>query len=59
MNPQVLPNQIDPLARALNVGGRGQQDLLAFLHALDDPNFDRAIPGHVPSGLPVGGKIQR
>jgi cytochrome c peroxidase len=58
VNPRVGRDQIDPLARALNLGGRGQRDLLAFLRALDDPNFDRTIPARVPSGLSVGGRIQ-
>jgi cytochrome c peroxidase len=33
-------------------------DLIEFLHALSDGSFDRTIPERVPSGLPVGGKIQ-
>ncbi len=32
--------------------------IVAFLQALNDPNFDREIPETVPSGLPVGGNIQ-
>jgi cytochrome c peroxidase len=59
LNPQVSRDQIDPLARQLNMRGRGQGDLIAFLRALDDPNFDRTVPEHVPSGLPVGGQLQR
>jgi len=39
--------------------GRGQQDLIAFLRALDDPDFDRTVPAHLPSGLPVGGRLQQ
>ena len=58
MNAQVSRDQIDPLVRRLNMG-RGQRDLIAFLQALDDPNFDRTIPERVPSGLPVGGQLQR
>jgi cytochrome c peroxidase len=58
LNPQVSRDQIDPLARRLNMRGRGQRDLIAFLRALDDPGFDRTVPNHVPSGLPVGGRIQ-
>ncbi len=58
LNPQVTRDQIDPLARRLNLGGRGQGDLVAFLRALDDPDFDRTVPTLVPSGLPVGGRIQ-
>ena len=58
VNPQVSRDQIDPLARRLNMRGRGQRDLVAFLRALDDPAFDRTIPGRVPSGLSVGGRLQ-
>jgi cytochrome c peroxidase len=57
VNPLVGRDQIDPLARRLDMRGRGgQRDLIAFLRALDDPNFDRTIPSTVPSGLPVGGR---
>ncbi len=59
VNAQVSRDQIDPLARQLNMRGRGQQDLIAFLRALDDPDFDRTVPERVPSGLPVGGRLQR
>jgi cytochrome c peroxidase len=58
-NPLVSPGQIDPLVRQLDMRGGGQRDLIAFLHALDDPDFDRTVPVRVPSGLPVGGAIQR
>lgn len=58
VNPQVSRNQIDPLAQRLNMRGRGQGDLIAFLGALDDPGFDRTVPERVPSGLPVGGRLQ-
>ena len=58
VNPNVSRDQIDPLARALNMRGRGQRDLVAFLRALDDLSFDRTVPARVPSGLPVGGRLQ-
>ena len=58
VNANVSRDQIDPLARQLNMRGRGQQDLIAFLRALDDPHFDRTVPERVPSGLPVGGRLQ-
>jgi cytochrome c peroxidase len=58
INPEVSRDQIDPLARQLNMRGGGQGDLIAFLRALDDPDFDRAIPDRVPSGLSVGGQLQ-
>lgn len=53
---QVSGDKIDPLGRALD----GEVDdasaeLVAFLRALDDPDFDRGVPARVPSGLPVGG----
>jgi cytochrome c peroxidase len=54
----VSPDHIDPLARQLNMRGRGQPDLIAFLRALDNPNFDRTVPARVPSGLPVGGRLK-
>jgi cytochrome c peroxidase len=57
-NPQVTRDQVDPLARQLNMRGRGQRDIIAFLRSLDDPGFDRTVPERVPSGLPVGGKLQ-
>jgi cytochrome c peroxidase len=59
LNAQGPRAQIDPLVRQLNLRGRGQGDLVAFLRSLDDPQFDRTIPASVPSGLPVGGRIQR
>jgi hypothetical protein len=46
------------LVRQLNMRGRGQRDLIAFLRALDDPDFDRTIPDRVPSGLSVGGRLE-
>jgi cytochrome c peroxidase len=57
-NSQVSRDQIDPIARELNMRGRGQPDLLAFLRALDDPSFDRTVPERVPSGLTVGGRLK-
>ncbi len=33
-------------------------DIIAFLNALTDTNFDRTIPARVPSGLPPGGHIR-
>jgi cytochrome c peroxidase len=33
-------------------------DIIAFLNALTDSNFDRTIPARVPSGLPPGGLIR-
>ena len=59
LNPNVASDDLDPLLRQLNMRGRGQRDIIAFLQALDDPDFDRAIPARVPSGLQVGGRLDR
>jgi cytochrome c peroxidase len=40
-----------------NMNAREMADIIAFLGALSDPNFDRTIPDQVPSGLPPGGAI--
>ncbi len=58
INALVSRDQIDPLARQLNMRGRGERDIIAFLRALDDTDFDRTIPARVPSRLPVGGRLQ-
>jgi cytochrome c peroxidase len=34
------------------------QDIVAFLEALTDQNFERMVPARVPSGLPPGGLIR-
>ncbi|MFK7907566.1 MAG: cytochrome-c peroxidase [Chitinophagales bacterium] len=57
-NPNVNRNQIDNDARNLNLNNNDVQAITAFLGALNDDNFDRTIPNSVPSGLPVGGRIQ-
>lgn len=57
VNPSVSRDTLDPLLRQLNMRGRGQREIIAFLQALDDPGFDRTVPARVPSGLEVGGRI--
>jgi cytochrome c peroxidase len=55
-NTNVTRDRIDPLARQLRMRGGGRQnDLVAFLGALNDDGFDRTVPDRVPSGLKVGG----
>jgi cytochrome c peroxidase len=34
------------------------EDIIAFLNALTDANFDRTVPARVPSGLPPGGLMR-
>ena len=57
-NPNVAPGDLDPLLGQLNMRGRGQREIIAFLQALDDPGFDKTIPARVPSRLPVGGNLR-
>lgn len=57
-NPNVSREELDPLLRQLRGVDEDDENLIAFLEALSDPNFDRTIPPRVPSGLAVGGRIQ-
>ena len=58
VNPNVTPNQLDQDLRNLeNFNNNDTQDIIAFIEALNDPNFDRRVPGTVPSGLNPGGNI--
>jgi cytochrome c peroxidase len=57
-NPNVSSEELDPLVRELGEVEADDSDLIDFLRALSDDSFDRTIPERVPSGLPVGGKIQ-
>jgi len=57
-NPNVSSEKLDPLIRQLGDFDEEDVDLVEFLRALSDDSFDKTIPERVPSGLPVGGKIQ-
>jgi len=57
-NPNVSSEKLDPLVRELGEFDEEDVDLVAFLRALSDDSFDKTIPERVPSGLPVGGRIQ-
>jgi len=54
-NPKLTYKQVDPLARA--VTPNAIPEIMAFLDALNDPNFDKKVPARVPSKLPVGGDM--
>ena len=57
LNTNVNRNDLDADIRDLgNLNGNAVDEIVAFLQALDDPDFDRTIPAEVPSGLPVGGR---
>jgi cytochrome c peroxidase len=50
--------QLDRNFRGVNdMTDAEMRDIVAFLEALTDPDFDRTIPARVPSGLPPGGLI--
>ena len=55
LNPNLQTSQLDSLLRPRVTRSN---DLIEFLHALTDTNFDRSVPANVPSGLAVGGKLQ-
>ncbi|CAM1372466.1 cytochrome-c peroxidase [Tenacibaculum xiamenense] len=57
INVHISINDIDPLARQLEMDNDVIDEIIAFIEALDDNNFDKSIPASVPSGLPVGGNI--
>ena len=57
-NPKVSSEKLDPLIRELGDFDEEDVDLVEFLRTLSDDSFDRTIPERVPSGLPVGGRIQ-
>lgn len=57
-NSTVDRDQLDPLLRRLRDVDDEERELLAFLNALNDDDFDRTIPPAVPSGLHPGGRIE-
>jgi cytochrome c peroxidase len=53
------PARLDRRFRGVDdMNERERADIVAFLEALTDPDFDRTIPARVPSGLTPGGLIQ-
>ncbi len=53
------PPRVDGRFRRVRDMSEGDvQDIIAFLDALTDDDFDREVPAQVPSGLPVGGRIE-
>ena len=56
-NVNLQRNQMDPLIRTLDDPDDHERELIAFLNALNDDNYDRKIPARVPSGLNPGGEI--
>jgi cytochrome c peroxidase len=57
-NPRVSRAQLDPRLGRINLRGDEQTQLVAFLNALTDSEFDKVIPATVPSRLNPGGNIR-
>ena len=57
-NKHVSKNDLDPLAKKVNVEFKNINLIVEFLNTLNDPKYDRVVPASVPSGLPVGGRIK-
>jgi|MEHZ01.5.fsa_nt_MEHZ011417745.1_11 cytochrome c peroxidase len=57
-NPAVGRNDRDILFRRLDDVDDHDREIITFLGALNDDNFDKTIPSQVPSGLAVGGLIE-
>ncbi len=55
-NSHVPNNQLDANLRGVN--NNTKASIIAFLQALNDPNFYKSVPVMVPSKLKVGGNIQ-
>ncbi|WP_428668314.1 cytochrome c peroxidase [Runella sp.] len=56
-NHLVDKEKIDPIVEILKVDFKDISLIVEFLNTLNDEKFDRTIPEHVPSGLPVGGNL--
>ena len=57
-NPHVSRQQLDTRVQRINLRNNEQAQIVAFLTALTDPNFDKSIPASVPSKLNPGGNIR-
>jgi len=47
---------LDPLLRQMNMLPADHAPLSVFLEALNSDDYDKSMPAHVPSGLPVAGQ---
>ncbi len=54
LNPKVPASRLDSLLRPRVTLNR---DLIEFMNALSDPDFEKTVPASVPSGLKVGGNL--
>jgi cytochrome c peroxidase len=56
--PDGLPRVSGQFRRIDSMSEGEMEDIIAFLNALTDSDFDRTIPARVPSGLPPGGLLR-
>lgn len=57
-NSNEQPRLARSFLRLRDMSENDMRDIIAFLGALTDPNFERTVPIRVPSGLPPGGRIR-
>lgn len=57
-NDPVMVGLDSTFTTVLSMSDSEMADIVAFMEALTDSNFDRSIPTSVPSGLTPGGSIQ-
>ena len=57
-NNNNIPRVSGQFQRVDSMSDGEMEDIIAFLNALTDANFDRTVPARVPSGLPPGGNIR-
>ncbi len=56
-NIHVVKDSLDPLVRSLDLTVKEMGPIINFLLCLNDQDFDKEVPGAVPSGLQVAGNI--
>ena len=54
----VKKEQLDTLAKKIKLRFKDISRIVEFLNTLNDDQYDKTIPGRVPSGLAVGGNIR-
>ena len=56
-NENVPSEHFDPLVKELQLSVKDMAPIISFLNTLNDPDFDKQVPGAVPSGLCRSGEI--
>ena len=58
LNPNVSQEALAEEVQDTGLDENEIDEIIAFLNALNDDDFDKRIPEKVPSGLSVGGNIK-